>query len=52
MPTKKYLVTLRDDEREQLDHLLHGGTHATRKVTRARILLKAAQGWEDSAIAA
>src|SRR4029453_15735465 len=52
MPTKKNLVTLRDDEREQLDHLLQGGTHATRKVTRARILLKAAEGWEDSAIAA
>jgi len=52
MPTKKYLVTLRDDEREQLDHLLHGGKHATRKVIRARILLKAAEGWEDSAIAA
>ena len=52
MPKKKYLVTLSDDERAQLEHLLHGGTHATRKVTRARILLKAAEGWEDSAIAA
>ena len=46
------LVTLNDDEREQLAHLLHSGTHATRKVTRARILLKAAEGAEDSAIAA
>ena len=52
MPTKKYLVTLEDDERAHLEHLLHGGTHATRKVTRARILLKAAEGAEDSAIAA
>ena len=52
MPKKKYLVTLDDDEREQLEHLLHSGTHATRKVTRARILLKAAAGAEDSAIAA
>ena len=51
MPKKKYLVTLNDDEREQLEHLLHSGTHATRKVTRARILLKAAEGAEDSAIA-
>lgn len=51
MPKKKYLVTLDDAEREQLEHLLHRGTHATRKVTRARILLKAAAGWEDSAIA-
>jgi transposase len=52
MPKKTYLVTLSDDEREQLEHLLHSGTHATRKVTRARILLKAAEGWQDSAIAA
>src|SRR5215471_11296287 len=52
MPKKKYLVTFEDDERTQLEHLLHRGTHATRKVTRARILLKAAEGWEDSAIVA
>jgi transposase len=52
MPKKKYLVTLTDDERQQLEDLLHSGTHATRKVTRARILLKAAAGVEDSAIAA
>jgi transposase len=52
MPKKKYLVTLEDEEREQLAHLLHSGTPATRKVTRARILLKAAEGAEDSASAA
>jgi transposase len=52
MPKKKYLVTLDDSEREHLADLLHSGTHATRKVTRARILLKAAAGVEDSAIAA
>jgi transposase len=52
MPRKKYLVTLNDEEREQLEQLLHSGTHATRKVTRARVLLKAAEGWEDRAIAA
>src|SRR5882672_2774231 len=52
MPQKKYLITFRDEEREQLEQLLHSGTHATRKVTRARILLKAAEGWEDGAIAA
>jgi transposase len=51
MPQKKYLVTLSDEEREQLEQLLHSGTHATRKVTRARILLKAAEGWQDGAIA-
>src|SRR5262252_5930721 len=52
MPKKKYLVTLDNDERQQLEALLHSGTHATRKVTRARILLKAAEGWEDNASAA
>jgi transposase len=51
MPQKKYLIKLGDEEREQLEHLLHSGTHATRKVPRARILLKAAEGWEDRTIA-
>jgi hypothetical protein len=35
MPKKKYLVTLTDAEREELQQLLRSGTHATRKVTRA-----------------
>lgn len=51
MPKKKYLVTLDTEEREYLEHLLHSGTHATRRVTRARILLKAVEGWADCAIA-
>ena len=51
MPKKKYVVTLDAKEREHLEHLLHRGTHATRQVTRARILLKAAEGWEDRTIA-
>jgi transposase len=52
MPQKTYRVTLGDEERKQLEQLLHSGTHATRKVTRARILLQAAEGWDDRAIAA
>jgi transposase len=51
MPKKIYRVTLSADEREQLEQLLRSGQHATRKVTRARILLKAAEGWDDHAIA-
>jgi len=51
MPKKKYLVTLDAEDRDHLEHLLHSGTHATRRVTRARILLKAAEGWEGCAIA-
>jgi transposase len=51
MPKKKYLVTLTADERTQLQQLLRGGEAATRKVTRARILLKASEGWPDQRIA-
>jgi len=51
MPKKKYLVTLTDEERAHLEQLLRGGKAATRKVTRARILLKAADGWADQRIA-
>jgi transposase len=51
VPKKKCLVILSDDERQQLEQLLRSGTDTIRKVTRARILLKAAEGWEDSAIA-
>jgi len=51
MPKKKYLVTLSDTERATLEQLLRSGQHVTRKVTRARMLLKAADGWGDEAIA-
>ena len=51
MPKKKYLVTLTDDERTELEQLLRGGKVATRKATRARILLKASDGWADQRIA-
>jgi transposase len=51
MPKKKYLVTLTADERTQLEQLLRGGKVATRKATRARILLKASEGWQDRRIA-
>jgi len=51
MPKKKYLIALSDEERTQLEQLLRGGKVATRKATRARILLKAADGWPDQRIA-
>lgn len=51
VPKKKYLVSLSDSERTQLEQLLRGGKAATRKVTRARILLQAAKGWSDQRIA-
>lgn len=41
MPAKKYIVTLSDEERQQLLPLTRKGVHPTRMVTRARILLLA-----------
>jgi len=52
MPKKKYVVDLSAEERATLEHLLRGGKTGARKLTRARILLKAAAGLSDDAIAA
>jgi len=54
---KKYVVKLSEEERERLETLIRGGKHPARKLTRARILLKAdageaGEGWSDSQIAA
>ncbi len=55
--SKKYPVTLTTTEREYLKQLIAAGTAPTRKLTHARILLKADQSaegpaWVDDAIAA
>ncbi|RMD65787.1 IS630 family transposase [Candidatus Parcubacteria bacterium] len=47
---KKYIVTLTEEERETLLEMLSSGVHSARKLTRARILLKADAGWEDTEI--
>jgi len=52
MPKKKYLVDLSADEREQLRQLVRRGKPSARKVTRARILLLAADGGTDEQIVA
>ena len=52
MPKKKYLVDLSADEREALSQLVRRGKHSARKVTRARILLLAADGATDEQIVA
>jgi transposase len=54
---KQYVVTLSDEEREQLATLIHTGKHPAQKLLKARILLKAdasdgGEGWSDSEIAA
>ena len=53
---KRYAVILTDGEREQLRGLIAAGTDSARKLTHARILLKADQGpggpaWADEAVA-
>ncbi|MGA9816189.1 MAG: IS630 family transposase [Pseudolabrys sp.] len=57
MAVKKYVVKLSAEERERLNALIQSGKHPARKLTRARILLKAdageaGEGWSDSQIAA
>lgn len=51
MPAKKYIVKLEESERVSLREIVNRGKHAARKLTRARILLKADEGWRDQAIA-
>jgi len=53
---KKYVVTLTDEERQDLQQMLSRGKAAARKLTHARILLKAdvagdGPGWKDNRIA-
>jgi hypothetical protein len=56
MKKKKYPVILCDTERDQLKNLIAAGTAPARKLTHARILLKADQGsegpgWVDEQVA-
>ncbi len=53
---KKYPVILTGDEREELKRLIAAGSAPARKLTHARILLKADQspegpGWVDEQLA-
>lgn len=47
MPKKKYIIDLSADEREQLQQLIRRGKTSSRKLTHARILLKASDGFTD-----
>jgi transposase len=51
MPAKKYHVELTAAEYESLEQILRRGNHSARKLTRARILLKAASDMRDEEIA-
>jgi len=51
MPRKKtYEVELAQSERDHLENLVSTGVAKARKLTRARILLKADEDWTDDAI--
>jgi transposase len=56
MPTKRYVVELSPEERQQLARLVASGKRSARTLTRARALLKADQAeggpaWPDDRIA-
>ena len=52
LAAKKYIIDLTADEREHLLQLIRRGKHSSRKVMRARILIKADEGFTDKQIAA
>jgi transposase len=45
------MITLTAEERKQIDDLIHRGMSKARVLTRARILLKSADGWSIERIA-
>lgn len=47
---KRYIVTLTEEERERLRRMFSSGKEGVRKLARARILLKAEEGWTDKGI--
>jgi transposase len=47
---KKYVVDLSEEEQALLNGLMTSGTQRVRKITHARILLKANSGWADQQI--
>ena len=54
MPNKKYVVTLTDDEQEQLKDLVNTGKTAAYRIKHANVLLKAdanGDSWSDEQIA-
>jgi HD superfamily phosphohydrolase YqeK len=50
MPANKYQVYLTDEEKFELEALVHKSKSAAHSQTRARILLKAAAGVQDKDI--
>ena len=51
MPAAKYIVDLTKEEREELLKMIRSGKESSRKLNRARILLKADEGLQDWEVA-
>ena len=51
MPKKKYIVKLSSLEKKELQSMISSGKHSAKKLLKARVLLKADQGWNDQKIA-
>lgn len=47
---KRYQIHLPDDEHQRLKQMVRAGKHTARILVRARILLKAHEGWSDARI--
>ena len=50
MPNKKYVVKLSQEERNTLEEMISSGKHSAKKISRARVLLKADASWSDQKI--
>ena len=49
---RKHVVALADEQRQSLERVVNSGRESARKITRARVLLKAGEGASDGAIVA
>lgn len=49
---RKHVVALADEQRQSLERVVNSGRESARKITRARILLKADEGETDAEIVA
>lgn len=51
MVAAKYVVRFTEEERDQVTQMVRRGVAPVRRVTRAQVLQKADEGWDDRAIA-
>lgn len=51
MGKSKYPIDLTEEERAELEDIVSVGENSAQKITRARILLRADEGWTDTDIA-